>query len=78
MNQVICSLCIAKNDEWVQHIISQTHIDSEDKIYCETCQMNYDKSYNHNIERNQSDRGCYHSQRDVHIQNQQRLDFSSS
>ena len=42
--QVKCSLCNAKIDEWRQLIISQTHLDIEDKRYCETCHMKYDKS----------------------------------
>ena len=75
-----CELCDKeiKNDEWRQHIISQSREDLEEKRYCEVCHMKYDKTYNLSTERNQSDVRCFHPQKNIHHKNQERLDYRSS
>ena len=73
-----CEVCKKeiKNDEWREHIISEKHLELEEKNYCGLCKMKYDRVYNN--KRDSSDSGLYHLSRELHKQNEKRLEFHAN
>ena len=81
-----CDLCCKeiRNDDWRENVISEKHLESEEKKYCAICNLKsnyYNKynDYNHGKEgRNLGDKNNIdynHLSSDLHMKNEERLDF---
>ena len=65
-----------KIDEWREHIISQKHLQLEQKNFCKVCNMKYDNPSSA-PDRAKLGRGNTHIHSDLHKKSPERLDLYS-